>query len=139
MSKRKFKVTVNGKTFVVEVEEVSGPTTPTEAPPETETPRAREEGVPEPAERVTPPPRVVPQERVTAPPRSGEVRAPMPGVIVSTAVAEGDEVEQGEPLLVLEAMKMENEIQAPRDGVVAELRVSEGDRVDSGDTLVVIE
>ena len=55
-------------------------------------------------------------------------------VMVST----GDEVEAGDGLIVVEAMKMQNELKAPKSGVVAEVRVEEDDRVNSGDVLVVV-
>ena len=73
-------------------------------------------------------------------PASGDglVKAPIPGLVVRLCVDEGDEVEVGEPLLVLEAMKMENEILAPRSGKVTELNVAEGDSVKLGDLLVEI-
>lgn len=68
----------------------------------------------------------------------GRVKAPIPGLVVRLCVEKGDEVEVGEPLLVLEAMKMENEILAPRRGTVTELNVSEGASVKLGDLLVEI-
>jgi len=62
----------------------------------------------------------------------------MPGRVISIKVKEGDSVKIGSPLLVLEAMKMQNEVISNLDGVVREIRVSEGDLVESGDVLVVI-
>lgn len=53
--------------------------------------------------------------------------APMPGVVVSVAVKPGDTVEEGQPLLVIESMKLETTLTAPRDGVVAEMPFAEGD------------
>ncbi len=71
---------------------------------------------------------------------SGEemVYPPMPGSVVSIKVKEGDVVKAGTPILVLEAMKMQNELFSSRDGVVREVRVSEGDLVGAGDVLMVI-
>ncbi|MEZ6194247.1 MAG: biotin/lipoyl-containing protein [Planctomycetota bacterium] len=71
---------------------------------------------------------------------SGESRvtAVMPGIVVSVAVAPGDEVEKGQPVVVLEAMKMENEIRAPRAGTIAAVHVSPGQTVNGGDPLVEI-
>jgi biotin carboxyl carrier protein len=63
----------------------------------------------------------------------------MPGRVVEVRVAEGQEIRAGEPLLVLEAMKMQNEIQAERDGTVRKLHVAAGDAVDGGDLLLEIE
>ena len=73
--------------------------------------------------------------------RSGKlvVTAYMPGRVVSVAVAEGDAVEPGQPLVVLEAMKMQNEIQADRAGVVKRIHVASGQAVEGGDPLVEIE
>ncbi|HEY8217425.1 MAG TPA: acetyl-CoA carboxylase biotin carboxylase subunit [Acidimicrobiia bacterium] len=70
---------------------------------------------------------------------NGTVAAPMQGTIVKVLVAEGDTVESGQALLVLEAMKMENHINAERGGTVREIRVAAGDTVGTGDVLVVIE
>ena len=68
----------------------------------------------------------------------GTVSAPMQGTIVKVLVSEGDAVEAGQALLVLEAMKMENHINAEQDGTVQEVRVAAGDNVGTGDVLVVI-
>jgi biotin carboxyl carrier protein len=68
-----------------------------------------------------------------------EVRAIIPGRVVSLDVAEGDAVEAGGRLLVLEAMKMQNEVRAPRGGTVASVRVGPGQTVELGDVLLVIE
>jgi acetyl-CoA/propionyl-CoA carboxylase biotin carboxyl carrier protein len=73
-------------------------------------------------------------------PAEGEqVTAEMQGTILSVNVGEGDEVEAGDVLCVLEAMKMENDVVAGRSGTVADVRVAEGESVDMGDTLVVLE
>ncbi|MDQ2703492.1 MAG: hypothetical protein M3Y70_11965, partial [Pseudomonadota bacterium] len=68
-----------------------------------------------------------------------QVVAPMPGRIVLVRVAGGDNVVQGQELLVMEAMKMELSLKAPRDGVVAEVRAAEGEFVDADASLVVLE
>jgi biotin carboxyl carrier protein len=68
-----------------------------------------------------------------------EVRAIIPGVVVSVAVAAGDAVEAGRELLVVEAMKMQNELRAPRAGTVARVAVGKGATIEVGDLLVVIE
>ena len=69
----------------------------------------------------------------------GRIEAPMPGNIVSVAVAEGDTVEAGDPVIVLESMKMQNEITAPIAGVVRKLGCSAGQQVSFGEILAVIE
>ena len=66
------------------------------------------------------------------------LRAMMPGRIVRVLVAEGDNVTKGQPMIVLEAMKMENEIAAPHDGIVGKLLVAEGQTVENGMELVVV-
>jgi acetyl-CoA/propionyl-CoA carboxylase biotin carboxyl carrier protein len=70
---------------------------------------------------------------------SGTITAPMQGTIVKVLVSEGDTVEAGQAVLVLEAMKMENTINAETEGSVREVRVTEGDTVGTGDVLIVIE
>jgi biotin carboxyl carrier protein len=73
-------------------------------------------------------------------PRSGDgrVKAPIPGLITHLRVRAGDQVEAGKPLLVLEAMKMENEIRAPLSGVVTAVHVSPGQTVTRDEVLVEI-
>lgn len=67
-----------------------------------------------------------------------DVKAPMPGAILSVSVKQGDAVKKGQVLLILEAMKMENEILAPRDGVVAALAVQAGQTVETGALLCTL-
>jgi propionyl-CoA carboxylase alpha chain len=70
---------------------------------------------------------------------AGSLLAPMPGTVTRVAVSLGDNVSEGQPLLWLEAMKMEHRITAPADGVVAELPVTAGDQVEVGRVLAVIK
>ncbi len=72
------------------------------------------------------------------PSASVDVRPPMPGRIVRVLARPGDSVDRGAPLVVLEAMKMQNEIPAPESGVVQDVRVREGDAVTVSDVLVRI-
>jgi acetyl-CoA/propionyl-CoA carboxylase, biotin carboxylase, biotin carboxyl carrier protein len=74
----------------------------------------------------------------SAPAGAGEVTVPMQGTIVKVLVQPGDQVEAGQPVCVLEAMKMENNIAADRTGTVAEVKVEAGQSVGSGDVVVVI-
>jgi propionyl-CoA carboxylase alpha chain len=69
----------------------------------------------------------------------GSLLAPMPGKVIRVDATQGDEVAAGQPLLVLEAMKMEHEIVAPSAGVLTSLPVSVGDQVDAGTLLAAIE
>ncbi len=71
---------------------------------------------------------------------SGElpIKSPMPGLVVSVAVTEGQIVSKGEKVVILESMKMENELKAPRDGMVTQVLVEGGQSVEQHQTLVVI-
>lgn len=127
---KKYRVTVNGETFEVEVEEMQGedrrPQAPSPPPPETPSPRQ------------TP---VAPREK-KAPTRAGgggRVTSPMSGKILQVHVKEGETVQAGQLLCILEAMKMENEIKAPVDGTIQEVKVREEQAVNPGDLLLVIE
>ncbi len=68
-----------------------------------------------------------------------EVKAPMPGVVVSVEVARGDTVEAGTPVVIVEAMKMQNEISALGAGTVKDILVKTGDVVESRQTLLVLD
>jgi len=84
---------------------------------------------------LTPVPRFVdPSEQVAA----GSLVAPMPGTVTRVGVAVGEVVKQGQPLVWLEAMKMEHTIVAPADGVVGELKVEAGQQVEVGAVLAVV-
>jgi biotin carboxyl carrier protein len=67
------------------------------------------------------------------------VSVPMPGKVIAVLVAEGDSVEKGQGLAIVEAMKMENEVHSPIAGVVKEIRVKPGDTVEGGAVLVIVE
>ena len=66
------------------------------------------------------------------------VRAPIPGMVVKVLVQDGDEIIEDQPLIILEAMKMENEIRAVRSGVVRKVEVSAGQSVEQDAVLIVI-
>jgi len=67
------------------------------------------------------------------------VSAPMPGKVVRILTAEGEEVRQGQGLVVVEAMKMQNELGAPKSGRIRAVRVAEGQAVNAGEPLVLVE
>jgi biotin carboxyl carrier protein len=67
------------------------------------------------------------------------VSVPMPGKVTAVLVAEGDKVEKGQGLVIVEAMKMENEVRSPIAGEVKEINVKEGDTVEGGASLLVVE
>lgn len=64
------------------------------------------------------------------------IKAPMPGLIIDLKIQAGDAVKAGEPLLILEAMKMENILKAPGEGVVKNVKVKKGDSVEKGQVLI---
>lgn len=68
----------------------------------------------------------------------GAIKAPIPGLVVKITVAEGEEVQAGQSVVILQAMKMENELRAPRAGVVATIKAKPGDSVNQGDVLVML-
>ena len=119
----KYKVTLNGRTYEVEVEAGKAmlldeyeAIVPTAAPA---------------APAAAPAP-------VAAPAAGDAVTAPMPGNILKVNVTAGQAVKEGDVLVVLEAMKMENEILAPKACTVKQVLVSKGSTVDTGATLVVL-
>lgn len=67
------------------------------------------------------------------------IQAPMPGLVIEIPVQEGDRVKEGDVLLILESMKMQNELTAPRDGTVASILVSNTQNVDRNQTLVILD
>jgi propionyl-CoA carboxylase alpha chain len=84
---------------------------------------------------------LTPAERLPPPAATGEpgsLVAPMPGILVRAEVASGDRVTAGQPVLILEAMKMEHQILAPADGTMSELRVVPGTQVEAGDVLAIV-
>ncbi len=70
-------------------------------------------------------------------PKINEVKAPMPGLVLSIKVSENQEVKKGDPILILEAMKMENVIKSPVDGVIKQIVVSEKQAVDKNQALIL--
>jgi len=65
--------------------------------------------------------------------------APMPGKVVRVLLKEGSEVQPGQGILVMEAMKMQNEIKSPKKGILVKLVASEGSAVNAGDVLAIVE
>lgn len=156
MEKKSFKVTVDGQTFDVIVEEVTEDKREYIREEDSNKQEVNQRGkktqevtstgtekldTPETQVRTT-----ETQERKegTAEEKQGtagegtKVNAPMPGSIVEVSAINGQQVKEGDLLLILEAMKMENEITSPVSGTVAEIKVKKGDTVNSGDVLVVI-
>jgi biotin carboxyl carrier protein len=68
-----------------------------------------------------------------------EISVPMPGKVVAVLVTEGDRVEKGQGLVIVEAMKMENEVRSPINGEIKEIRTKPGETVEAGKILLVVE
>jgi len=68
-----------------------------------------------------------------------DIKAPMPGLILEINVKVGQEIVENDPILILEAMKMENVITAPRDGVIKSISVTKGDAVEKNQLLIEFE
>ncbi len=129
----KYKVTLNGRTYEVEVE--AGKAMLTDEY-EAFAPAPGAPAAPAPAASAAAPAAAPAAPAVTA---SGEpVNSPMPGTILRVEVAQGAAVKEGQLLVVLEAMKMENEILAPKDGTVAQVVVQKGSHVETGSPLIVL-
>ncbi|MEO6952530.1 MAG: biotin/lipoyl-containing protein [Polyangia bacterium] len=91
-----------------------------------------------PARVVDPLLRAAEKAAATRPAGPADVKSPMPGKVVRALVAVGATVTAGQPVMVVEAMKMENELKAPRDGSVKEIRVTDGQAIEAGQTLIVL-
>jgi len=71
--------------------------------------------------------------------KPNDIKAPMPGIILSINVEKGQEVKEGDTLLILEAMKMENAIGSPKDGIVKQVNVKSGGTVEKGMLMIELE
>ena len=126
---RKFKIKVDGQEYQVEMEEIGAvapvaPVAPA-APAAPASPAV--EAAPAPAAPVA-----------STPAGADAMPSPMPGNILRVLVNVGDTVTENQPLMILEAMKMENEIVAAKAGVVSGIHVKEGQVVNPGDALITI-
>lgn len=135
---RKFKISIDGKKYLVEMEEIGGapqaaPTVaPAPTPAPTPAPAATATLEPEPAPKPAPAP--TPQGATN----TEAMASPMPGTILRILVNVGDQVKANQPLIILEAMKMENEIVANKDGKITAIHVSPSQTVNAGDPLLTI-
>ena len=142
---KKYKITADGIEHHVEIEENHSGTYSVKIGEKLVSVSVEEAGNPEPGEAVV-------REnsgagkgaegiKAIAPPVTEEVQltSPMPGNVVSVLVSKGAQVKYGDPVIILEAMKMKNEIPAPIDGIIREIRVKEGDTIDSEDIIAIIE
>lgn len=145
---RSFNVFVENEYFEVEVEEVGGvPMITTVAPvAQPVAPRPSMVPPPPPKPAATPAPAAAAPAPAAAPPKPApaataagtKIEAPMPGMIIRYEVKEGAAVNEGDVVLILEAMKMENSITSPVAGTVKQINYKEGDSVQKGDVLAVI-
>lgn len=135
---RKFKIAIDGKEYLVEMEEIGGaaPATPAPAAPVAPTAPTQVEPAVEEKKEVAQPAPAAPVADI--PTGADAMKAPMPGTITKVLVNVGDTVAENQPLIILEAMKMENEIVAGRAGTVQSIHVNPGQTVNPGDALVVI-
>ena len=127
---RKFKIKVDGQEYQVEMEEIgavapAAPVAPVAAPAAPAAPAV--EAAPAPAAPVA-----------ATPAGADAMPSPMPGNILRILVNVGDTVTENQPLMILEAMKMENEIVASKAGVVSGIHVANGQVVNPGDALITI-
>ncbi len=141
---RKFTVYVNGQPFEVIVEEagdqsVSGQSTGHN--PSVSTTQGTSANSPAAPSASSTGQQAASEEKAPPAASGGEqkVEAPMPGSVLEVKVSTGDTVSEGDVLLILEAMKMENEVSAPASGVVKKLNVEKGSNVNTGDVMVIIE
>jgi biotin carboxyl carrier protein len=135
---RKFRIKVDGKVYEVEVEEL-GENKASEGTVSAPLPiitKVKEEPVKSKPTEVSDSP--ASSKAPTAAVAGEEVLAPMPGKILQLKVSEGDSVKDGDTLLILEAMKMENEIVANASGNIKKINVAANDMVDTSDILIVI-
>jgi biotin carboxyl carrier protein len=131
---KQFKVRVNGKEYLVEVEEIDATNIPPAAIPvvKTEPKEARVDIVPA-------KPEAKKETAVTVLEGKEVIVAPMPGKILKINVSENDTVQEGDTIVILETMKMENEIIAGTGGKVKKIHVAVNQMVETDDILVVIE
>ena len=117
---KNYRITVNGNVYDVSVEELNG---------NVATAPVMQTSMPVAAPKVTKP------VAASAPAGAVTITSPMPGKIISVKVSVGAAVKNGDILMILEAMKMENEIVANQDGIVASINVNEGAAVEAGTVL----
>ena len=120
---KNLKITVNGTTYDVQVEETGASSAPVAS-------------APAPAAAPAPAPAAAPAPSAGA---GTKVESPMPGTVLYIKVANGATVNEGDPVVILEAMKMENEICASGDGTVDKIVAAKGASVNSGDVLVTLK
>jgi len=133
---RTFNVFIDGDYYEVDVDPVGGSPSISVSPPVT---AAAPSPVQPPLAQPAAGPAKAPEKPAPAVAVDGtQVLAPMPGMVIRYLVKEGDKVKAGDPLLILEAMKMQNNVPAPADGVVKSIKFDPGASVNTNDVLAVI-
>ena len=139
---KKYVITVNNKAYNVSVEEqaegVEIKSVQPAAVPSVSVQAEKKAPAPAPAAKPAEKPAAKQPEAAPAPAGEGDVKAPMPGTILSIAVGEGQQVKTGDLLLIFEAMKMENELVSPCAGTVKKVHVAKGAARDTGAVLITI-
>jgi len=137
---RRYKFTISGNKYNVEIKsldediaeiEVNGTSYQVKLGHEIKTPQTPK------LVRYSPPP--PPKAPVLITPGLSLLKAPLPGTIIAISIQPGDQIKLDQPILILEAMKMENNIFAEKPGIVKTVRVAVGDTVMQGDILIEIE
>lgn len=134
---RRFLIKVNGKDYDVCVEEI-GAGAPAAPAAVASAPVAAPAPAPTPAAAESAAPAAAPAAPAEIPADGTKTEAPMPGNIIEVRANVGDTVAEGDVVIILEAMKLENEIMAPCAGKILSVNVSKGDMVNSGDILFVV-
>ncbi|HHY14399.1 MAG TPA: acetyl-CoA carboxylase biotin carboxyl carrier protein subunit [Thermoanaerobacterales bacterium] len=138
---KKFKITVDGEIYEVQVEELYDEDDNKVQEPDESSSNIKLSNTNlsnEDKKRDMPDEKVSKSEKEFQIENGTQVKAPMPGTIISLQIELGYKVEKGATLMVLEAMKMENEIIAPASGTVLGIMVKEGSTVESGEVLAVL-
>ncbi|MEN8907089.1 MAG: biotin/lipoyl-containing protein [Clostridiales bacterium] len=137
---KKYKIKVNGNEYEVEVEEIkennvnkANNNTPVKRSEEVKTSNVKTD-VKESKKNVK-----ESKKSTSVPSGATTINAPMPGTVLRVDVSEGDLVDNGQVLMILEAMKMENEITSVKNGKVASINVQKGDSVNAGEILISVE
>ena len=121
---KKYKITVDGRTHIVEVEDYDG----------YDLPKIKEAGKEVVEENSTSDVKAIDKKNIS--PSENCVKAPLQGTLQEIKVNVGQNVKEGDILVIIEAMKMENEIVAPKDGKVSNIYVSKGSKVNAGDAII---
>ena len=137
---KRYNIVVNGTAYAVEVEEVGAGSAPAQNVAPVAAQPAAAAPAPAPVQSAPTPAPAAPSAPAAAPSAGAQViDSPMPGTILDIKVKPGDVVAEGQVLVILEAMKMENEIMSPGAGTVDTIQVTKGAAVNAGDVLLSLK